>query len=183
MASWWFAGVVGFEAMLSGGHPNSLGRTEEVVELVFADRSRLDELFECYSGDDEVVRLRVSSALKRVTIARPDWTMGYVDRLQTEVAAIEQASTQWTLALLFGLLVDHLSPEQNRRAIEIMQRNLAHHDDWIVMNNTVKVLGSWSENDPGLRRWLRPHAERLAADPRKSVASNARRLLDRIADG
>lgn len=169
--------------MLSGGHPNSLGRTEEVVELVLADRRRLDELFECYSSDDEVVRLRVSSAMKRITTARPDWTMDYIDRLQTDIAAIDQASTQWTLALLFDLLVDRLSPAQHRRAIEIMKHNLAHHDDWIVLNNSMKVLGSWSRTDPDLEQWLRPHARRLAGDPRKSVASNARKLLDLIGEG
>jgi hypothetical protein len=64
-----------FEAMLAGGHPNSLGRTVEVVDLVLADRDRLAELFQCYFSADEVVRLRVSSAMKRVTIAHPEWTM------------------------------------------------------------------------------------------------------------
>lgn len=34
-----------FESMLSGGHPNSLGRTVEVVDMVLADRERLGELF------------------------------------------------------------------------------------------------------------------------------------------
>lgn len=92
-----------FEEVLSGGHPNSSGRTVEVVDLVLADRDRLDELYGCYCSSDEVVRLRVSSAMKRVTGARPDWTMEYMDRLQHEIASIDQASTQWTLALLFDL--------------------------------------------------------------------------------
>lgn len=169
-----------FETMLSGGHPNSLGRTLEVVDLVLADRQRLHDLYSCYFSTDEVVRLRVSNAMKRVTIAHPDWTMDYMDRLQDEVARIDQASTQWTLALIFDLTRHLLSDEQRHRAIEIMQRNLASHDDWIVLNNSMKVLGSWADDDEDLRSWLGPHAERLATDPRKSVASNARRLLDRI---
>ena len=37
-----------FETMLSGGHPNSLGRTVEVVAAVLDDPARLDELFSCY---------------------------------------------------------------------------------------------------------------------------------------
>ncbi len=41
-----------FEAMLTGGHPNSLGRTLEVVDAVLADRSRLTELVACYFSDD-----------------------------------------------------------------------------------------------------------------------------------
>ncbi|GAB4243341.1 MAG: hypothetical protein Tsb0034_21160 [Ekhidna sp.] len=54
-----------FEARLSGGHPNSLGNTIEVVDAVLADPSNFEELFDCYQSDDEVVRLRVSNAMKR----------------------------------------------------------------------------------------------------------------------
>jgi hypothetical protein len=172
--------VKDFEEAFSGGHPNSLGRTLEVVEAVLADRSRLNDLYQCYFSTDEVVRLRVSNAMKRVTIEHPDWTMDFVDGLQSDVAAIDQPSTQWTLALLFDLVGDRLSPRQRSRAIEIMRNNLAHHSDWIVLNNSMKVLGKWAKGDPELQRWLRPHANRLAHDERKSVASNARKLLDQL---
>lgn len=169
-----------FEAMLTGGHPNSLGRTVEVVDLVLADRDRLAELFQCYFSADEVVRLRVSSAMKRVTTAHPEWTMDLMDRLQDEIAAIDQASTQWTLALLFDLTRSLLSDEQRGRAIDIMQHNVATHDDWIVLNNSMKVLGAWADDDDELRTWLRPQLRRLTDDPRKSVASNARKVLSRL---
>lgn len=172
--------LTGFEEALSGGHPNSLGRTDEVVDVVLADRSRLHELYRCYFSSDELVRLRVSSAMKRVTIAEPDWTMDFVDGLQSEIAAIDQASTQWTLALIFDLLASRLSAEQRSRAVEIMQDNLAHHSDWIVLNNSMKVLGQWAKTDPQLANWLQPHAHRLVDDQRKSVASNARKLLDQL---
>ena len=95
-----------FEAVLTGGHPNSLGRTVEVVDAVLADRAKLAQLYACYFSDDEVVRLRVSSAMKRVTIEHPDWTIEFMDGLQSKVAAIDQPSTQWTLALLFDLTKD-----------------------------------------------------------------------------
>lgn len=169
-----------FEAMLAGGHPNSLGRTVEVVNLVLADRDRLAELFQCYFSADEVVRLRVSSAMKRVTIAHPEWTMGLMDRLQGEIAAIDQASTKWTLALVFDLTRTLLSEVQRARAVDIMQHNVATHDDWIVLNNSMKVLGAWADDDDELRRWLRPQLQRLTNDPRKSVASNARKVLSRL---
>ena len=166
--------------MLAGGHPNSLGRTLEVVDAVLADRSRLEDLYRCYFSGDEVVRLRVSSAMKRITIEHPDWTIDFIDGLQSEIAAIDQASTQWTLALLFDLMADRLSPRQRSRSIEIMQDNLAHQSDWIVLNNSMKVLGKWAQADPGLAEWLLPHARRLAGDDRKSVAGNAGKLLDQL---
>lgn len=170
------------ESMLSGGHPNSLGRTVEVVDAVLADQSLLKDLYQCYFSTDELVRLRVSSAMKRITIAHPEWMMAYMDGLQSEVASIDQASTQWTLALLFDLLAERLSPIQQLRALNIMRDNIAHHDDWIVLNNSMKVLGKWAKNDPELARWLEPHVRRLARDSRKSVSKNAQKLLGQSAD-
>lgn len=170
-----------FEVMLAGGHPNSLGRTVEVVEIVLAERARLGDLYQCYFSEDDVVRLRVSSAMKRVATAHPDWVMEVMDGLQSEVARIDQASTQWTLALLFDLTRDLLSERQEARAVEIMMNNLAEHDDWIVLNNSMKVLGRWATDDPMLAAALRPHAQRLVDDPRKSVAANAAKLLGSLA--
>ena len=166
-----------FEAMLTGGHPNSLGRTVEVVDLILADQARLEELYQCYFSKDEVVRLRVSSAFKRVTTAHPDWTMDYMDGLQSEIAAIDQASSQWALAILFDLTRKLLSDAQTARALEIMKNNLANHDDWIVLNTTMKVLDEWTKFHPELVDWMQPHLQRLSKDPRKSVAKQAQKRL------
>jgi hypothetical protein len=166
-----------FETMLTGGHPNSLGRTVEVVELVLADRKKLTDLYQCYFSEDEVVRLRVSSAMKRVTTAHPEWTMDYMDGLQSEIAAIDQASTQWTLAILFDLTAPLLSPSQKQRSLDIMKFNLENHNDWIVLNTTINVLFDWSAQDAELRSWLKPQFERLTKDTRKSVSGRAQKFL------
>ena len=168
-----------FESQLTGGHPNSLGRTEEVVDLVLADRSLLPELYQCYFSDDDVVRLRTSSAMKRVAQREPEWLIDYIDRLLTDIASIDQASTQWTLAQLFDLLSDNMSTKQHQAAVKIMKRNLAEDDDWIVLNTTMQVLFEWSENDPKLRAWLLPQLDRLTGESRKSVAARATKLLIR----
>ena len=34
-----------FEVMLKGGHPNSLGRTVEVVDIVLANPDKLEDLY------------------------------------------------------------------------------------------------------------------------------------------
>lgn len=167
----------GFESMLTGGHPNSLGRTIEVVDAVLADRAQLRDLYRCYFSDDEVVRLRVSSAMKRVTAAHPEWTMEFMDGLQSDIAAIDQASTQWTLALLFDMTKELQSDAQRARSVEIMQCNLVEHPDWIVLNNTMQVLFDWSADDPALRGWLIPELERLTGESRTSVSKRAKKLL------
>lgn len=170
-----------FEEMLAGGHPNSLGRTVEVVDAVFARPSRLPELYGCYFSADEVVRLRTSSALKRVCAERPEWLLPYVDGLLRDVARIDQPSAQWTLAQLMESLHDRLTAEQKSQAVRVLQRNLRTSSDWIVLNTTMKTLGGWAHQDEELRSWLEPHLLRLAQDGRKSVANKARKLRAELA--
>ena len=166
-----------FATMLTGGHANSLGRTIEVVDAVLADRSKLEELYSCYFSADEVVRLRTSNAMKRVARERPDWLIPYLDRLIDVIAGINQASTQWTLANLFELLAADMTPAQHQKAKKILMHNLESHNDWIVLNNTMQTLASWSATDTELKAWLIPHLQRLSSDSRKSVAGRAKKLL------
>jgi len=163
--------------MLTVGHPNSLGRTIEVVETVLADPSRFDELYLCYRSDDEVVRLRVSNAMRRVEAEEHDLLVPYIDRFIEEIGELDQPSAQWTLAKLFEALEVDMSAEQKAAAQAIMKRNLAEHDDWIVLNNTMEALFKWSAHDGELRAWLMPHLERLSTDNGKSVANRARKLI------
>ncbi len=72
-----------FEDTLTGGHHNSLGNTVAVAEQVNADRSLLPELIATYASDDEVVRLRVSSALKRVAWEHPEWIHAEIGAIMT----------------------------------------------------------------------------------------------------
>lgn len=169
-----------FESMLTGGHPNSLGRTLEVVEIVLNDKTRLEELYRCYFSSDEIVRLRTSNAVKRVTTEHPEWLEPYLDRFLREIVQINQASTQWTLALLFDMLSDRMTFAQRSQATAHLKNTLATHTDWIVLNNTMKTLTKWAKKDESLKAWLQPHLVRLKEDARKAVAGNARKSLEAL---
>lgn len=169
-----------FEGMLTGGHPNSLGRTKEVVACVLAAPARVNELFGCYRSADEVVRLRVSNALRRVQAERPDLLVPLIDPLIDEIGALDQASAQWTLPKLFAGLEANMNAGQCSRALALVQRNLAEHSDWIVLNNSIEYLLARAPRDVKLRAWLLPHLHRLAKDHRKSVARRAEKALAKL---
>ena len=169
-----------FQNMLTGGHPNSLGRTVEVVELVLSDPPRMNELFDCYRSPDEVVRLRVSNAMRRVQAERPELLLPFLDRLIEEIGCLDQPSAQWTLPKLFAVAELDMTPDQKARAQALVQRNLSEHDDWIVLNNSIEYLAHRAKANPSLRDWLQPHLERLKGETRKSVARRAQRALTEL---
>jgi len=167
-----------FEVMLTGGHPNSLGRTVEVVDLILTDQAKLEELYQCYFSDDEVVRLRVSNAFKRIWRENPEWVVPYIDCFISTISQIDQDSARWTTAQLFLELQKYLSDEQREQALAILKTYLSESKDWIVLNNTIDTLGTWAKKDGDLKAWLRPHLKCLAKDSRKSVAKKAGRFLE-----
>lgn len=169
-----------FEQMLTGGHPNSLGNTVEVVTIILADKNRFDELFQCYFSEDQVVRLRVSNAMKRICKEHPDWLVPYVDKLLVDISKIDQASTQWTLAQLFLWLEHKMTPAQKRLATEILKRNLQTSNDWIVQNTTIETLSAWAIVDSELKAWLIPQLELFVKSDRKSVAGRAKKKLAQL---
>ena len=166
-----------FENMLTGGHPNSLGNTVQVVEIVLKAPDRFAELFNCYGSENPIVRLRTSNAMKRVEAENHALLVPYIDRFITEIGALDQASAQWTLAQLFLRLADDMSPSQRAGALKIMKRNLANHEDWIVLNTTMETLSIWASETVSLKKWLLPHLQRLSADSRKLVAAKAKKHL------
>jgi hypothetical protein len=171
---------ISFTEMLAGGHPNSLGKTIEVVDLVLADPAQLGDLYDCYFSTDEVVRLRTSNAIKRISREHPEWLVPYIDKFITEISTINQASIQWTLADLFQTLAIFMSATQQERALKILQHNLETATDWIVLNNTIETLGDWAQQDLELKKWLLPHLDRLSSDTRKSVAGRAKKITTKL---
>lgn len=170
-----------FEAMLTGGHPNSLGNTVEVVNIVLKDKKRFEELYQCYFSKDEVVRLRVSNAMKRIAREHLDWLVPYIDKFINDISKINQASTQWTLAQLFLMLEKDLTDKQKKQAVDILKRNLDNNDDWIVQNTTIETLTQWAHSDESLAGWLKPRLKKFTASERKSVANRAQKALDSLA--
>jgi hypothetical protein len=103
-----------------------------------------------------------------------------IDGFLTEIADLDQASAQWTLADLFQTLAPLMTTRQRQQAEAVLKRNLANHNDWIVLNQTMKTLGEWATQDAVLKAWLIPHLERLQQDGRKSVAKTAVKTLNQM---
>lgn len=171
---------MGIEERLSGGHPNSLGDTVAVVEDILGRKASLDELIKCYRSDDEVVRLRVSNAMKRIALSEKELLLPYLDDILKDISQIDQASTQWTIARLFIVYRDVMNNEQRDLAEAIMMKNLKEHQDWIVLNESMKSMTEWVNHHPKQESAIKELLERHTHDKRRSVSKTAQRCLDTL---
>lgn len=176
---------------LTGGHPNSLGEVVAVTENVLKDSSRqlFNELCDTYNSDNEVVRLRVSSALKRVcglhrdslsasVQPKPEWILNRFDWLIKDIGwTLDQPSAKWAIAQIIQELQHKINKEQRDKAIKLLKNNLETEADWIVQNTTADTLADFAASDVELKRWLAPRLEKMKKDRRRSVSSKAAKLL------
>ena len=134
-----------FEEMLSvGGKKNTLGRANDVVNAVLADKPRLEELYQCMFSEDAWVRMRAADAFEKLGREYPDWLMAYIDRLQSDLSKSRQPSIQWHLAQIYKQI--DLNSDQRRRAIAWLEKLISTVDvDWIVAANTMETLAHFTK--------------------------------------
>jgi len=169
-----------FKTMLSGGHPNSLGRTLEVVDIVLNNKNHLIYLFECYLSNDATVRLRVSNAFKRIFRQNPNWFTEYVDKFQTLIPTLNQASAEWTLAQLHLEFCDLLTAKQLTTAINLSKEQLKNSKDWIVIIQTMNFLEKMAKEDKFLREWLVIKLDLISKDKRTAVKKKANKIINSL---
>lgn len=166
-----------FADMLTvGGKTNSLGRANEVLELVLYDKSRLDELYSCIFDDNAWVRMRAIDTFEKICRDHPDWIVPYLERFPTELAVSNQPSVQWHLAQLYRELP--LNDEQQAFAISWLKQRIATIEvDWIVSANVMDTLVYFVEQGAVLKAEVEQLIKVQLKHRSKAVIKRATKLL------
>ena len=159
------------------GSSNNLGRTVEAVELVRKNPDRMKELFHLFYQEDEWVRMRTNSVLKRLWRIDKELIKPCINKWVNEVSGIDQPSIQWTFAQMVEECSEILSQDELESANDRIKSYIKNSDDWIVLSVSIQTLSMLAKNDITLARWLRPKLVILARDHRKSVAKRAEKAL------
>jgi hypothetical protein len=134
-----------FEAILSVGEKrNSLGRAGEALDIVLADKSRLEELYQCMFSENAWIRMRAVDTIEKIGREHPDWLKVYIDRLQSDFSKSEQPSIQWHMAQIYRQT--ELNNGQREKAIIWTDNLLSTIDiDWIVAANAMDTLAHFTK--------------------------------------
>ena len=172
-----------FESMLlEGGHKNSLGRAEEVVQLVLADKTRLEELYHTMFSSDAWVRMRGADAFEKVCRNQAAWIEPFIDRLQRELGGSTQASILWHIAEIYPQV--RLNQKQKDHALQWLTKQLATTDvDWIVAANCMKALREFVQRGDYDRTAFRELLMVQQHHHSKSVVRKATKLLEAVKQG
>jgi hypothetical protein len=109
-------------AMLEGSDRHSIGRANEVAQIVLKEPRRFRELIKCLWHENPVVRMRAADAAEKVSAKKPRLLDRYKAELLGLLAEAEQIELRWHLALMVPRL--RLTAPERQRAASALQRYL-----------------------------------------------------------
>jgi hypothetical protein len=161
-------------AMLEGTDRRSIGRSDEVAQIVLKRPQRFRELIKCLWNENPVLRMRAADAAEKVSYQKPRLLDGYKAELLGLIAEEEQIEVRWHLAAMVTRL--RLTPAERQRAAKALQRYLDHRSS-IVKTFALQTLSALARVDAALR----PNAKQLLEESVQSgtpaMKARARKLL------
>ena len=166
-----------FASMLAeDGKKNSLGRVNDVIELVLDDKMRLEELYHSIFHDDAWVRMRAIDAFEKICREHPEWIKPYIIRIQDELSGSTQASIKWHIAQNYAQV--ELTDFQKSNAVSWLKKQVVTTEvDWIVSANCMESLAHFVRNGDANKSDLIAVAQVQLGHKSNAVTKRARKLL------
>jgi hypothetical protein len=163
---------------LSGGDRRSIGRSNQVVTEVLANPGRARQLFRilvnALTSADQVLRMRASDAIEKITAHRPELLQPFNRDLLVLAGSSNQKEVRWHLALLVPRL--KLRPNEAAAAVEILVDYLRDKSS-IVKTFAMQALADLASNDQKLKSQIRPLLEELTQIGTPAMRARGRKLL------
>lgn len=166
--------------MLAGGDRRSVGRVDEVVQMVLNEPGLFDPLFAGLRHDNPVIRMRAADAVEKITARHFEYLQPYKEQLLGSIASIDQQEVRWHVAQLLSRLA--FNPGERQTAVRILRGYLDDRSQ-IVKTSAIQALADLAETDAGLRQELIPLLEQLVQTGSPAVKSRGRRLLAKLKRG
>ncbi len=163
--------------LLRGGDHRSIGRADEVVDIVLSSSSRFEEVFNGILSDDSLIRMRYADAVEKIARKRHDLLTPFKERLIEEVASIDQQEIQWHLAQMITYL-DYTKNEE-ARVVKVL-RGLLSSNSRIVIVSSLDTLTELATRNSSLRESVIGDIENAMKKGTPSVKSRGKRLLGRL---
>jgi HEAT repeat protein len=163
--------------MLKGGDRRSIGKSNQIAQLVLSEPKRFAELVECLWDEDPNVRMRAADAAEKVTLARPKLLKPHKQELLGLLAEAEQIELRWHLALMVPRL--ELRRPETERAATALQRYLEDRSS-IVKTFALQGLADLVRQNSNLREPARRALEESLRTGTAAMKARARKLLKEL---
>ncbi len=164
--------------MLAGGDRRSIGRANEVVDLVRRRPKQVGVLSNCLWDPDACVRMRAADALEKLSRERPELLQPYRKQLLRLLEETDQREVRWHLVMILPRL--RLTTPERRRATDLLVFYLEDSSS-IVKTCAMEGLAHLAVQDKGLRPMVLNLLRACVVRGTPAMQARGRILLQRAA--
>jgi hypothetical protein len=164
-------------ALLGGGDRRSIGRANQVADLVLRQPHRALQLVKCMWSDDAVVRMRAADAAEKVSRKKPRAFRRFIPALLGLADETAQIELRWHLALMIPRL--DLSSAERSRAFALFKEYLLDRSS-IVKTFALQALTELAVEDQEMRLEVAQLLERASRKGTPAMRARARKLSSRL---
>jgi hypothetical protein len=164
---------------LEGGDRRSIGRSNEVVAEVLAERKLFSDLFAGLSFDDPVVRARAADAVEKISAIHPEYLRPYRATLVGELARCEQKEVRWHVAQMLPRL--RWNVRERQEVCDILTGYLRDSSS-IVKTFAMQALADITTQAPELCPVVLRQLQKLTVHGTPAMRARGRKLIEELSD-
>ena len=161
--------------LLTGNDLRSIGKSNEVVQLVTSDPVLFDEVFDGIFHEDKVVRARCADAIEKVVLKFPAMIQKKKSVILKNLNKFEQKEVVWHIALMIGYL--KLTPKELVKAFNVLHKWLNASNSIIVKVACMQSLATHAMKNKKLLKSVRDEIEKQMLTGAPAIKARGRHLL------
>jgi len=166
-----------FASELAVGKPNSLGNTLNVVKAVESNSRLFPQLLNLLLHEDSIVAMRAMNATKRLMRADKNFFDPQKEALVKVYSKSKHNVVRLGLITLYFDFINEFSPAELKSIKTLTMKWLKESEDWMILAQGLKLLEKLARIDPKIQPEVISIAKSLQKDPRKAVATKAKKVL------
>jgi predicted transposase YbfD/YdcC len=169
-----------FASELAVGKPNSLGNTLNVVKAVESNSRLFPQLLNLLLHEDSIVAMRAMNATKRLMRADKNFFDPQKEALVKVYSKSKHNVVRLGLITLYFDFINEFSPAELKSIKTLTMKWLKESEDWMILAQGLKLLEKLARIDPKIQPEVISIAKSLQKDPRKAVATKAKKVLSSL---
>jgi hypothetical protein len=144
--------------LLTGNDLRSIGKSNEVVQLITSDPVLFDEVFQGIFHKDKVVRARCADAIEKIAVRFPKMIQKKKSVILKNLHKFHQKEVMWHIALMVGYL--KLTPKELVKTFDVLYKWLNTSDSIIVKVACIQSLAIHAMKNRKLLKSVRDEIEK-----------------------
>jgi hypothetical protein len=161
--------------LLKGHDLRSIGKANEVVELVTRHPDLFDDLFNGIFHEDKVIRARCADAVEKVGRKYPGYIQKKKSIIFNNLHKFEQKEVRWHIAVILGYI--QLTKKELEKAVEILFKWLNEEESIIVKVMSMQTLADFAGMDKKLLNPVLAEIDRQMINGAPAVKARGRKII------